>query len=164
MGIEPAKELLRKDRILSFEEFRRAQEVFGVVKKKSGLLFRLKRLCLFPITLSYRATVIIGAMLLTSSVMVYAYLSTCVVNEGYKLVDTKKSLKNLNLVLAQQELANTEQENRLKFDEEKARELGLIPLTKKNFIVRTNIKKSIGRANTVEDLYPLSDKLITIKP
>lgn len=164
MGIDPAKELLRKDRILSFEEFRRAREVYGARRKKPLLRRFLRGLKPLPLTISFRTASFLGFVLFFSSALLYGVLTTCIVRDNYRLEETKRSSKNLSLALTQQKLTNESKLEELKFNEKKAGELGLSPVKKRIFIVRTNIYPEKANARTVEGLYPLSDEIITIEP
>ncbi len=163
MGVDPAKQLLRKDRILDFDEFQRAQVIFGARKKKSAF-HSLPKFRLFPLILTYKSLTALGGVLLIGTIALYGVLSTCITNDNYKLLDTNKSVKNLNLALTQQTLTNVEKADHLRFDEEKAKALGLAPLGERTFIVRTNIKLERQGALTVDALYPLSDRIITVEP
>jgi len=163
MVTEPASELLRHDRILDFDEFRRAQEVYGVKRKRKVIAFR-RRVQVFPITLTYKSVAIIGVMGCIFVLGVYGFLSTCVTNKQYELMDQKKALKNLGLAFAEQKLVNEEKIESLRLDEKKASALGLAPPAKRTYIVRTNIPLTKTRARFVEDLYPLSEEIIAIEP
>ena len=163
MVTEPASELLRHDRILDFDEFRRAQEVYGVKRRRKIVAFR-KRIQLFPITLTFRSVATIGLISCVLVLGVYGLLSTCVTNKQYELMDQKKALKNLGLSFTEQKLVNEEKIESLRLDEKKASALGLAPPAKRTYIVRTNIPLRKTRARFVKDLYPLSEEIIAIEP
>lgn len=167
MGANPAEQkVLKADRIYSYEEFHELRQKVGGSKSRKGLISfkRRRQLVPFALRITYRSAMVTGAALLFLALGAYGILTTSVVNQSYKLVNVEKSLNNLSLALAGEEMANNEARGKLVYSPENASALGLVPATKAQYIVRTNIPAKRGDARTVDELYPLSKTIIQIEP
>ncbi len=167
MGASPAEQkILKADRIYTYEEFNELRQKVGGQKPRRGVISfkRRRQLVPFAVRITYRSAMVTGVVLLFLALGAYGILTTSVVNKSYKLTNVEKSLNNLSLALASEEMANKEAEGKLVYSSERASSLGLVPATKAQYIVRTNIPAKRRDARTVDELYPLSKTLIHIEP
>lgn len=166
MAGEPAEDYLRSDRIYDYDEFREVQARYGgrAVRSSRLLDFEIRKQRRFEFVLNYHKMLRIGIALLVLTVAAYGLLSTGILRKNFALEQKRKSLHNLSLNLEQQALANTKQREQLIHNQAAAAALGLTPLVKPTYIVRTNIPPRKPEARTVDELYPLSHRLLTIEP
>ena len=166
MASEPAEDYLRTDRIYDYDGFREIQARYGgrAVRSSHLLDFEIRKRRRFEFVLNYHKMLRVGIVLLVLAVATYGLLSTGILRKSFALDQKHKSLHNLSLNLEQQTLANTKQREQLIHNQRAAAALGLTPLVKPTYIVRTNIRLRELEPRTVDDLYPLSHELITIEP
>jgi hypothetical protein len=167
MGAEPAEvKVLRSDRIYTYDEFAELRTRYSSGRKRLKILNFHKRHRIVPFVLhvSYQTAIATGVVLLLGTVLAYGMLATALTNKNYKLMDTKRSLHNLNLALTAEKTDNKQAEDKLVYGKDAAKGLGLVPPADTKFIVRTNIKPGRKNAKNVKDLYPLSDEVIKIDP
>jgi hypothetical protein len=167
MPAEPAEaNTLRGDRIYDYDEFNELQSRYGGKPRLQGIIPFLPKKRLGPLVLRMRYEVALaaGVLLLLGAVLTYGVLATAVVNTDYRLAQTDRGLHNLSLALDGQVLANRQTKDKLLYSEKEAKALGLVPPIHAMYIVRTNIRPTTAGARTVDELYPLSDRIIEVKP
>jgi|GEM_PF-2101122 len=167
MPAEPAEaNILRSDRIYDYDEFNELKERYGGRPRLRTIIPFLPRRRLGPLVLRvrYEVALIAGVLLLLGALITYGVLATAVVNADYRLTQTDKGLHNLSLALDGQVLANRQTKDKLVYDQNEATALGLVPPIKATYIVRTNIHPVKSGARTVDELYPLSDRILEVKP
>lgn len=167
MGAEPAElKVLKNDRIYTYDEFSDLRARYsGKPKRKPIINYRRRhRVIPFVIRISYQTAIVTGIILLVGSMLAYGILLTALTDKNYRLMDTKRSLHNLTLTLDSGQSDIKQAQDKLIYDGNSAKALGLAPPAKTKFIVRTNIKQARSNVRTVKELYPLSDNVIAIGP
>jgi len=166
MGSQPAEDYLRSDRIYDYDEFQELQSRYGGTAPRSTRLlnFVLRKQRRFEFVLTYPRMLQLGIILLVLMVAAYGLLSTGVLKKRYALMETRETLANLEVSLTHQLQDNGQKRQQLMHTREMAAALGLTAVGKPTYIVHTNIPRRDPAPRTVEELYPLLDRLITIEP
>src|SRR4030042_5761956 len=168
MSADPAEtKYVQGDRIYEYNEFNELRARYGGAPKLRAPIFnfrRRRRLVPFTIRIRYEAALVAGVVMLLGAALTYGVLANSVVNKDYRLLETNRSLHNLSLALGTETLVNKQAKDKLIYDENVAKSFGLVPPAHAKYIVRTNIHPSRASARTVDELYPLSDKIIEIQP
>lgn len=166
MASQPAEDYLRSDRIYDYDEFQEIQSRYGGRAPRASRLlnFVARRRPRFEFVVSYPNLLRLGIALLVLTVAAYGLLSTGVFKKRYALMETRRTLANLEVTMGHQVQTNGQQRQQLTHKQQMAAALGLTAVTSPTYIVRTNILQREPAPRTVEELYPLSDRLLTIEP
>jgi len=168
MSVDPAElKQLRNDRIYDYDEFNSLRARYGGAPKLRPSIFGFRprrRLVPFTLRVRYETALAAGIVLLLASVVSYGLLATSVVNKDYRLLETNRNLHNLSLALGTEALENKNARDQLVYNGKVAKSLGLVPPLHAKYVVRTNIRPGCAGAKTVDELYPLSDRIIQIQP